>query len=191
MFTGKRQTRLRTFEQLEPRWLMAGNVTVSVETVVRGHFEIEVLAIVGDNASNQVRVTDQGVEGVLVQGLNGTTINGAAADQVFETGLGEVNLGDGNDSFEYVESDTGTTGIVNIDTGNGNDHVLIKAGGYKAGTFRIDTGRGDDSVSIDYSRSASVGGFTIQTGNGNDAVDLRFGELDSLPYLYSGSPSSL
>lgn len=187
MVLRKRPTRIWALEKLEHRRLMAGDVTASIESVVRGRVEVDVLVLVGDSAGNQVRVTDQGELGVLVQGLNGTTINGEAIDHVFEKGLGEVDLNNGDDWFEFlVQDDVQALGIVNISTGNGNDHVLVEAG-VQFGTLNVDTGGGNDSVSLDYSQSVIFSGFNIVTGNGDDAVALQFGESTYFPFLGASS----
>jgi hypothetical protein len=180
---------LRSIEMLESRRLMAGDVSVSLEPARPGR-PPTILRIEGDNAGNQVRVIEQDEGVVRVQGLDGTTINGEAADLVLQSSanripLTEVNLGNGDDTIEFLAESFSASGK-SISTGNGSDVVQIVAPFFAPGV-RIDTGNGDDSVLLDYSQSLSISNINIDTGRGDDFVDLSLRESGSISSATGGS----
>jgi len=142
-------------EALESRLVPAGNLTV---TVTGGLVEI-----VGDEADNGIEVSDATGGQIAFRPLNGTTINGQAAPLVVA-----VN---------------GGIGTLNINTGAGNDTVVISSRSESEAIWphpqavtplaisqgiNVDAGSGDDVVLV---RSVNVSGATtIIGGQGDDTI---------------------
>lgn len=105
---------------MESRTLLAGNVTAEV---VDG-----VLNIQGDDDANEIQVRET-VDGVIVLGLNGTTINGES------------------DPFIAFESDLEAHGSINIELNAGDDNVQVE-GFDLHGSLIVRGGRGDDRLGI-------------------------------------------
>lgn len=140
------QTSALRVELLEDRALPAGNVNVFITGGV--------LTILGDNASNRIRITQPAAFNLLISpGDFSTTINGSP---------GSVSL------------ITGGVSRVVIDLKGGDDVLEISPGGgivvFNAPVF-INTGTGADSVLIE--DIVAHNHFTIDTGNQNDTVILR------------------
>jgi hypothetical protein len=158
-------------QQLEQRTLPAGNVTVV--------FDGADVVITGDSAANDVHVLFNGVD-VVVRGLNGTKINGGAADFIAAAGsntLGgdlEVNLKKGNDLL-YISGGVNVTGDVEVTPSLGNDSTVIKdatvTGDIVIGApFGLADDPGHDSVAIITSTADTV---SIALGSGNDIAVLE------------------
>jgi hypothetical protein len=154
------------FETLETRKLLAGNVTAAVD----GN---GVLQIVGDNKSNQINVNFDGAN-LIITGLNGTKVNGAASASIppFIPGGVNVDMGNGDDLVDWNETTIPPHGIVilapvTIDTGNGDDTVNLKNWGF-ADAVKVSTGNGGDNVVVQNSDFGST--VLISTGNGPDSV---------------------
>lgn len=157
---------------LESRQLLAGNVTAAFSGVD--------LVITGDNSANAVQVLYNGVD-VLVRGLNGTKVNGSAADflavAASDTLPGDLafNLGRGND-FARVSNFVKVTGDLQVAPGAGNDVTVIQdatitgelgVGGFSLSPSNDDAG--DDNVAI---IDTMAGSMSVLTGSGNDVVML-------------------
>lgn len=147
-------------EELDARRLLAGDVTV-----ILTEFGYD---LVGDNEANSIRIKKIASRQFLVQGENGTTLNGEAVDLIIDGSLGEISLGGGDDSFSYDYGfPTLTEQAIRLDTGNGDDQVYLRVGG---GAF-IDTGNGDDTLQLDIDDAqAFFSAFRLNTGRGNDRV---------------------
>jgi len=172
---------------LENRQLLSGNVTVA--------FDGSDLQISGDSAANDVQVFYDGVN-VVVRGLNGTKINGAAGDFIAAAatntlpGNVNVNLGKGDDLF-YVSDGVAVTGDVFVAPGAGHDKTVLTdlnvGGDIVIGMpFGGTDDPGNDGVFLD-----NVSAFTvaINTGKGNDNVlltDVAASE-DVLVWLGAGN----
>ncbi len=133
-----------SFESLESKQMLAGDVTVSV---VAG-----TMVVKGDDAGNHVQIT-QGANGTsfIVKGLDGTTVkmNDTTAP---ETGL-------------VV---TGVKGIA-VNMGSGEDTVDV-AGVQIQRALTIETGGGADHVNITNTRAGAA--ITVLTGADNDTVQI-------------------
>lgn len=157
-------------ESLEPRAMLAGDVSVSV---VNGN-----LFIAGDELDNAISIAagaeansyvitglDAGEEGDLA-----TLINGEA-EAFIATGVDgriSIHMDDGDDSVAVADLDT--QGDLSIHTGDGNDAISLAAGLSVDGKLRVHTGEGDDTVT---SAELSVTGrVSLRTGAGNDSVSL-------------------
>ena len=155
-------------ESLEDRRLMAGDVSA---TVTGGDLRID-----GDNEGNEVVVrASDNLNEFVVEGLNGTTINGQAS-MVFQgvTDDLRINLRGGDNRLlltaEGLNADHGTLRIaddLDIRAGSGDnvlvlDHVVVQ------GNVRMRTGNGED-VMIGV-RSQFLGTVQANAGGGEDLV---------------------
>lgn len=151
----------RQIESMEIRTLLAGNVLASLSNGT--------LSLTGDDSANTVAVTVS--EGnVVVRGLSGTTINGAATDFVAVTGSStiagslKISLGGGNDTAA-VGAVT-ITGDLSFNGGSGDDVLGLK------GT----TLQGDLTSSDDNGKSS----FSVVDSTINGSVDIEEAEVFSL-----------
>jgi hypothetical protein len=146
------------FEILEDRLTPAGNVAA-----VGG----EVLQLRGDDAANQVRIT-QSSGSILVEGLDGTTINGRASVR-FGSGLEKVDikLFGGADGLTVRGLRASTD--INIEMDSGNDTVALS--NVLAGVnLSVKTDDGFDRVTASGVRTG--GDFYVETGEGRSAVAI-------------------
>ena len=201
----KRQARTRkeknnSYQSLEPRRLLAGDVRVFMDGD---------LFIRGDRADNQVevRVVDEG--DIQISGLNGTTINGEAEPMVVSGQNGRINgrvaalMRGGNDLLrlegleitDYVSIrggngddaiglyDTNVNGDALIFSGRGNDAVSLDAVDID-GAFAAFTFDGDDTIGVDESSIAL--GTAFFTGDGHDRIAVRNSVHDNVVIAYTG-----
>lgn len=180
------------FQRLEPRVLLAGDVTVFVDA----NFTLN---IIGDAADNQVQIIGGRNSSAQVLGLNGTTINGNAS--AFDSGFGlrglQAQMNGGNDEldlhagrFSFVAQLDGNGGGdsirarnsnlfgLHVRGGEGNDLVQIE-NVFAVQSSNITTGEGRDVIAI-YNHAAGDD-IIIRAGEGDDtlAVD-RMGMFDQL-----------
>jgi hypothetical protein len=191
-----RTNRKLTFQTLESRQLMAGDVTVAV---LNGD-----LKITGDAKDNDVAVVQTMVQGHVVpgsyyvSGLNGTTINGASGGAYF-TGVTRdflMNLTQGGNDHLAMGTNGGynpaTTNAnfivprnlsVSLDTvGNNNlelngitvkNNASITAG---AGDNTMDI-RGNFGVKTKIQSLLPHGNLTIKAGGGDNHLELHNGSV--------------
>lgn len=136
-----------SFESLEPKQLLAGDVTVSM---VGGN-----LSVRGDDAANQIAITaGTAANSLVIQGLEGTTVTMAGSTTPAPaTGL-EVS---------------GVRGIVTVNMQGGDDSVSISDVQLRRG-LTVATGAGNDDVTLEH---VSVGGLlNVATGAGDDTVQI-------------------
>ena len=125
MSMSKRRKSALSFESLESKQMLAGDVMVNVED---GN-----LAIFGDAESNQIAISSGEQPGVyIIRGLDGTTITSPDGEGTTTSGLLRVEGVDGN---------------VNIRMGEGDDTVNINDAQF-AGNVNIGTGAGEDTVRV-------------------------------------------
>jgi hypothetical protein len=162
MFTASKNTnrtnRKLTFQTLESRQLMAGNVAVSV---VGGD-----LRITGDDSANDIAVFQTMQQGHVipgsyyVSGLNGTTINGNQGGFYF-TGVNRdfnINMGQGDDHLAM--------GFV-----SGFDPSLSNANFIVPRNLSVTMGNGNNNLEV---KGITVGNNTsILAGSGNNTMDVR------------------
>lgn len=169
-----------TFESLEQRLTMAGNV-------LAGRDASGNLTITGDANSNAIEIEagSQPGEYIISGKVDATTntqtlINGLS--QVRLTNIsGKViaTLGAGNDQFS-IKGGTNNAGLL-IDGGTGND--IIRVGLYQSvsskaaatrttlnGTVDIDSGDGDDQIFV--GRVYGGANYTLNAGSGDDKVEV-------------------
>jgi hypothetical protein len=164
---GKNARGIVAMVSLEPRRMLAGNVTVVWSD--DGSFD-GLLTITGDNKSNQFIVSVEDV--TTITGLNGTKINGGSSAAFdFFPNLA-IDTGNGDDEVEVV----GLFSALSARTGNGNDIVKITESDFVAtfafDQFEIDTGNGNDYVLLE-SLTCFECDLHIRMGNGNDTVKLE------------------
>ena len=151
--SSNRRSRRLSFQPLEERTLMAGDVAVSV---VNGD-----LKITGDANGNSVAIfqtIQQGVpvaDSFYVSGFNGTTINGAPIGKAFSgvTRDFNINLAGGSD-------------ILKLGTNSSADVARFRV----PNDLRIEMGDGTNQVELLYITVADD--TTINTGNGTDYVTV-------------------
>jgi hypothetical protein len=159
--------RPRSFESLEPRHLMAGNVTAEVRD---GH-----LFVSGDTAANEIEIIGTGVLGQFqIRGLDGTTrVNGSLGRVTLSGVMGGayIYLGDGHDRVEL--SNFYTFGDVRIDGGRGNDRLFVGTGslGNHVGVnLYVTGGAGNDDMVV---RNTDVeNNLTFYPGSNIDTVGI-------------------
>jgi len=172
-----------SFESLEDRVLLAGNVNVAFDAVTG------VLTITGDGAGNEIVINDDsGLGAPEIYGLNGTVITGEGDGQL-PGGVTSIviNLGGGNDVLILDDNGTGllTGQDATINMGAGNDIIRLEGDGdeIELGTVTIDLGSGNDLVEDNTETSAvQIENLTINGGAGSDVVRIDTGafEVDNL-----------
>ena len=195
MINSRKSTPLPTYQILEPRKLLAGDVTVTVDG--------SALRVIGDSDANQIQIIGAPDGSAIVSGLDGTTINGGSAEFSADADLrtAQIQLGDGNDEVEI-------RGLVlrnalTVRTGNGNDssdiqHINVRGielsaedgndvlqldNVFSRSSIVIQGGDGDDIVAI--GAMAAVGDGVINTGNGNDSLAVdNLGIKENLSLLF-------
>jgi hypothetical protein len=172
-----RRSRKLSFQSLEERTLMAGDVGAAVSNGT--------LTLTGDSNANDVQVVQLiGTDGRLVAGdfivigKNGTTINGFSSRSFGNVTNMNVTLGNpgsrntGNDDHFTLGADTtdlkATTltlaGALVVDMGDGNNQVDLQ--GVKiGGETVVNTGKDLDVVLV---RGTFLRSLTVNTGNSGD-----------------------
>ncbi len=194
-------------ERLEQRRMMAGDVSASLSGAD--------LVVNGDNNGNEVviRATAQSGQ-FVVEGLNGTTINGQQSATI--SGVTDdlrINLRNGENVLMLTaEGPDGEQAVLNvvddlqIRTGSGNDIVVldnVRVGDrvnlrtgdgddvivtYETeirGDFRADTGGGSDTAGFDTTQFH--GRMRANLGNGNDHFVLFDSSVSSRMDVNMGS----
>jgi hypothetical protein len=152
-------------ETLDDRIVPAGNVAASGG---------EVLQLRGDGVSNQVRISQNAAGSILIEGLDGTTINGRAAVRFNGAGLEKVDikLFGGHDTL-IIRTLRATTDI-NIEMDQGND--VVRLGNVRAGVnLSVKTDSGYDQVSAAAIRTGSD--FYVETGEGPSSVTISQSQI--------------
>ena len=119
--------------------------------------------------------------GTLNAGGGDDIITGVGSKDGIIVEEGTLNMGEGNDLINasgYGEGGEGGIGLSlwyggTIDTGNGDDSIIITEGGFTNGG-EVFLGEGNDSISSNGGSQYSEFGFnnynTIETGDGNDII---------------------
>jgi hypothetical protein len=190
MFRNFKNVTQLSMETLEPRWLMAGNVTAYLAPDDWG--SESVLVVEGDSQSNAIRIVEDTPGQARIEGLDGTTVNGMAADEVFSAletfSLAIVDLGNGHDSLTYEcggEFAGSPFHATKIYTGTGADTVTVFAK-EMTGFTAIDTGPGNDTVTFDMAAGSLIGTLHLKTGKGDDSVLVR-ADPEGEPPVFCGT----
>ena len=206
MFESNHKFRKLSAQQLESRQLMAGDVLASFTW---GND----LVLTGDSAGNEIRIYESAAQAnrIVVEGLNGTTINGQPKFELQASVLDDiiVNMNGGDDRVLVTNltlTNTGNGSELIINTHSGKDYVYLdNVHGFKK-DVRINTGDHDDfvwargvAVNEDFKVQTSGGAdrvvlinitaddLRIETGSGNDSVDLFNVDAVDDFYVHLGS----
>jgi hypothetical protein len=184
--TQSRSKRRLVLEALEPRRMMAGNVTAFLESTGQ-------LRIIGDNSSNAVEIAEvspgTGRYQVRGIGLDGNTaVNGSLSPTAF-SGVASISvcMQGGNDAVSVrgslLKDGFNSCPRVNIDLGDGNNTLNLSylqdtriPSGSVIATFGYDTikaGSGDDHIYLDHV-NWSGNRWTIDTGGGRDVLSITY-----------------
>ena len=158
-------------EGLEPRAMLAGNVTASVSG--------QTLFIRGNNSDNGVVITQTGATSYLVTGIpdlgtsTPTTVNGGAAFAAAKVLNFDIDLGAGNDVLGIGNNTTFLADLAAEAVGGATPAAGVAADAVTLrGYANIRMGAGDDAVGI---QLTTPSGVLIQTGAGSDAVAVEAG----------------
>jgi hypothetical protein len=177
----KRHTRVRQFETLENRSMMAGNVTAAV---AGGN-----LTITGDNSANIISLKELSGNRWQIIGA-GTKINGKT--QTFTTApvTGSVNIQLNNGADSLVVNNGSIAGQLFITMGNGNDSATL-ANLQIVNYLHFEGNSGNDVLAISNLRvsNPSFQFFSsIDMQDGNDAVAItNFFDQDLVVTLGNGN----
>ncbi len=155
-------------ETLESRCTPAGHVAA----VLSG----STLVITGDAKDNAIQVEDS-TGGVLVSGLSGTLINGAASQTFAGVSSLRIRMNQGNDVV-YLGVDPGSltlSGSLSVDLGAGDDQLTF-INTYVGGSTSINAGAGDDVVAVNGGNTFN-GSVLVNLAQGGD----NFGTADTGP----------
>lgn len=178
----RKQNNRYAYQVLEPRKMLAGDVTATVNDGL--------LQIIGDAEGNEIIVAGRPDGTATVFAIGDTTINGSSDPFVVSTSLDDVdvqlNQGDDNATIQglvlsqslRVRTNAGddTTFVHHIEVqrfeqfaGDGNDTLEFN-NVYSLGSILISGENNDDVVSI--TNMAAGTNATLQTGNGVDTVAI-------------------
>jgi hypothetical protein len=187
--TYRRFSRPLAIESLEPKQMLAGDVTVSQVGAN--------LFVRGDDLANQLVITSGETAGsYIIRGLEGTsvTLEGSSTPAP-ETGLvvtgvrGFVNVNTGDGDDEVIVEDARFRLGLTIATGEGNDEVVVQ-GTKVGGVLSILTGAGDDSVQVGAAAtppSALAATGSAASVNGGFAIDILLGDGDDSAEVHNAS----
>jgi hypothetical protein len=190
MGSRRRKFRACSFESLEDRRLLAGDVTARI---VNGDLEIR-----GDNADNGITITAGATAGsVVITGINAggaaTNVNGTANGAVTLSGLtddfkikmrggndsvtitgplsvpddAEIEGGDGNDTFTISNLTIGDS--LEMELGDGDDTATLTSVTVSDDDAEIEASRGTDNVTIINSIFEEL---EVEMGRGNDNLNI-------------------
>jgi len=140
--------------------------------------------------------TDDGndiISGTGARGVQneGTINTGNGQDSIISQGkffnIGNVFLGEGNDSITANTNFPTLENFNTLDTGDGNDIITSTGTGIIYNEGIINTGNGDDSIIVD--GGVYNNGGSINTGDGNDSIITNGGfqsGLDNLGSVFLG-----
>ena len=156
----RKNTRSMRFENLEGRSLMAGDVFASIKL---GSVKIE-----GESQANEIAVVDLGGGAVEITGQNGTKVNGVSSVTLSGNTAGfKAELKGGDDIVSWRGMESHITPRFSIDTGSGNDSVLVDQ--LFAGIAEIEGGLGNDVIQVLNAKAAIL---EIETQAGDDVVRI-------------------
>jgi hypothetical protein len=158
-----RKKPVRSFERLETRELLAGNVTASVTSGS--------LYVNGDNSANYLQMTEISGDRWKITGLAGTKINGKSSvttDPVTQDA--QIDMAGGNDIVTITNASV--PHILNVfgDDGNNMTTLTNVKVGYGLGVYGND---GNNTVIANNVNVQAIGGIYYSVfafGNGNNTV---------------------
>lgn len=184
------------FEQLEPRTMFSGTVTVTYSPTS--------VSIVGDTAGNQINIQPAvGKVSVTSHDANTTIVTKGVAPAVGQAVSFTVKMGSGDDTVYFlnmqgknVTADLGEgaddlvftgasifAGNLNLKAGNGSNIIVLQSGTYGGNVTLSGKDDGDlFSVAGTFGKKVS-----ISTGKGADYVYISVNAGFAYPSMFSGS----
>lgn len=159
-FSSARRRQGLSYQSLEGRRLLAGDVTVGLSG--------STLVVTGDDLANQIEVSQDANGEVLFTGLDSTTINGQTEftfAQAFERSRFQLNGGADEVSFDGFESGREFRFL----GGDGNDR--LEATGVSAYNYHVRGNAGDDAFQLTDSLSRRSAYFFL--GDGDDVLAVE------------------
>jgi FKBP-type peptidyl-prolyl cis-trans isomerase FkpA len=149
-----------SYQSLEARQLLAGDVTVSLKG--------DLLEIVGDAAGNEISIVQTREAGRRVVPTAGTTINGVTTPFPIDPSVKHiaVRMNDGNDSVSI--SGLVLQGDLIIDGSRGNDRLNVRD--VQVGFLSVFGGDGDDVLAFHNVHSLRNAQIRGQAGNDTIAI---------------------
>ena len=163
------------YQRLEPKHLLAGNVSVSLVG--------ETLNVAGDSLANEIQILGSPNGSVSIVPVDGTTINNQT--QPFSIGGGikyaNFRMGAGDDLIEISNIQMADVFAINLE--NGNDHLAID--GINVRYLLVSGGAGHDVMEFHntYSRKE----IHIQGNAGDNTVSITSMAADRSVYVETDS----
>lgn len=146
-----------SFEMLEHRRVLAGNVNVLIND--------SVFLVVGDAADNQVQISQDSAGRFVVTGIDNTTINRSAGPVTINGGASHVTISMANGNDEVSVSGMNVRSNFSFYGGFGDDRLEID--GLTARHFHGEGSPGNDVFELNFSIRKSA---YLYLGAGNDVV---------------------
>ncbi|HJZ92108.1 MAG TPA: hypothetical protein VKE40_14630, partial [Gemmataceae bacterium] len=152
------------------------------------------IRIVGDLRNNKITIHDNGQASVEIQvdgNGDGDTLDAGDLFQSFnftnDSLVLEVNLGGGNDSFQYFvdQNFDASARTLAVNLGAGNDAFVWQMNNHQVGpqsriALDVTAGGGADKVNVTFDKvMTSVASVHADLGAGVDTYDLAFGRIDN------------
>jgi VCBS repeat-containing protein len=124
------------------------------------------------SAPESIDATSQNASSVTIHDFNRTDVNlgndGNSNVNIYNTNRGDITTGNGSDTINVTTNSVSDTlgKIININTGEGNDHVTI-VGNNDSSIFNIHAGNGDNTIDLQGKYSTA----NIFGGSGNDTIN--------------------
>ena len=162
------------YQSLEPKFLLAGNVSVALSGGL--------LSVTGDSVNNQIQVVGSPDGSVNIVPINDTTINDLSEPFTLVNGIGFANfqMGAGDDSVEI--SNIQMSEIFTIHGEEGNDRITID--GINAQRLIVNAGIGNDV--LEFHNTYSRSDIRIQGNLGDDTVSITSMAADQDLHLFTG-----
>jgi len=181
-------------ERLEGRVLLAGNVTTTpTGTLNSPGGPAPFLEITGDNLDNEIMIKKgQGPDEIIVNGLNGTLVNGSTQEWHYSGVQGiAAFLNGGNDTVDVRNLDLAPGALtgLSVDGGAGDDRITVFNTTIDAEIVsELDL---DTSAAITLVGELATTGMAPTTGNdfievANTTVFAEGGEIDAAVMLIAG-----
>ena len=169
------------YQRLEPRQLLAGDVTAS--------FSGDTLRIVGDGSANEVNISINDGGDLEISGQNGTRINGSDNAVVMDLSAAmiedlRVNLAGGDDMLFVEEIEIGNRAVIR--GGGGMDSIGlfdVTVGD----DLRVDAGGRHDNVSVD--RLFIGDNLVINGSGGEDTIGIDDTTINGRTIINTGARS--
>jgi hypothetical protein len=174
------EKRVGSFESLEARTVLAGNVTVLLEG--------ELLRVTGDVASNAFEIVQSPLGDLTFTGQEGTTINNLPSLTLLQPGVTAVDLRTEGGSDRVIISNLTIGNDLNVVLGTQEDNLTLN-NSFIGGNLLVDGGEGTDSVVLN---DSTIGiDFQAQLGSQLDGVNINGGLIQSNVFVDGGEGSDV